>query len=87
MAEYRIEYTSAASRAIERLPKSVAARVIARIELLATNPRPPGAVKLSGHDAYRIRAGDYRVIYAILDDQLLVLIVDVGHRRDIYRRL
>ena len=62
-------------------------RILSRIELLAENPRPPGAIKLTGQDAYRIRIGDYRVIYAIADKQLVVLVVDVGHRWDVYRNL
>ena len=63
----------------------MAARIIRRIEALAENPRGMGAVKLSGHNAYRIRVGDYRIIYAVLDDRMLVLVVELGHRRDIYR--
>jgi mRNA interferase RelE/StbE len=52
---------------------------------IADGPRGMGAVKLSGHDAYRVRVGDYRIIYAVLDDRLVVLIVEVGHRRQVYR--
>jgi mRNA interferase RelE/StbE len=82
---YRIEYTPAAARAIRKLlPKSIV-ESSARIEILATHPRGPGSVKLTGHDAYRIRIGDYRVNYGILDDKLLILIIDIGHRRDVYR--
>ena len=58
-----------------------------RIENLAENPRPPGAIKLAGQEAYRIRVGDYRVVYAIADERLVILVVDVGHRREIYRGL
>ncbi len=55
--------------------------------MLADQSRPRGSVKLAGQDAYRIRVRDYRVIYTIRDDHLLVLVVDVGHRRDVYRRM
>jgi mRNA interferase RelE/StbE len=60
-------------------------RIVEKIEALADDPRPAGSVKLTGHGAYRIRVGDYRVIYAVADDQLVVLVVEVGHRREVYR--
>jgi mRNA interferase RelE/StbE len=53
---------------------------------LKENPRPRGSIKLSGENAYRIRVSDYRIIYAIYDDRLVVLVIDVGHRREVYRR-
>jgi mRNA interferase RelE/StbE len=53
--------------------------------LLARDPRPPGAKQLQGRDALRVRVGSYRIIYAVKDDELLVLVVAVGHRRDVYR--
>jgi mRNA interferase RelE/StbE len=59
--------------------------VLGRIEALAHTPRPPGAIRLTGGDAYRIRVGDYRIIYAVADELLVVLIVKVGHRREVYR--
>ncbi len=83
---YQIDYTSNARRSIERLERATQKRILARVETLSTNPRPPGAVKLSGQEAYRVRSGDYRIIYSIHDDRLLVLVIDVGHRRDVYRR-
>jgi len=60
-------------------------RITARIALLGANPRPPGCQKLSGHDRYRIRQGDYRILYSIEDDRLIVFVVKVGHRSDVYR--
>jgi mRNA interferase RelE/StbE len=83
---YRIEYLPAAERAIESLDRPTQARVLDRIELLRENPRPPGSIKLSGEESYRIRVGDYRVIYNIYDARLVVLVIDVGHRREVYRR-
>jgi mRNA interferase RelE/StbE len=68
------------------LPVSIRARIAERLRLLAVNPRPPGSIKLSAQDAYRIRVGDYRIIYTIQDRRLIVLVIDVGHRRDVYRR-
>lgn len=82
---YSIEYTSAAVRALRKLDRGTQRRLLARIEALENNPRPTGAVKLAGHEAYRIRAGDYRVIYAIADERLIVLVVEIGHRREVYR--
>ena len=83
---YRVFITPAADRAIAALPQNVRRRIAGRITALADDPRPPGAVKLSGQDAYRIRVGDYRVIYSIEDDRLIVIVIDVGHRREVYRR-
>lgn len=82
---YQIHYAPRASRVIEALSREFQRRVIARIESLAKNPRPSGALKLAGEDTWRVRVGTYRVIYSIIDKQLVVLIVDVGHRREVYR--
>ena len=82
---YEILIEPAARRSLSKLPRDVQARLVARMELLKTDPRPHGSTKLTGHEAYRVRVGDYRIIYAILDARLLILIVDVGNRRDVYR--
>ncbi len=82
---YQILVEPPARKALKKLPREVASRLIQRIESLADDPRPHGAIKLSGEDAYRTRVGDYRIVYAILDDRLLILVLDVAHRRDIYR--
>ncbi len=65
MMSYRIDYTPVAQRSIEHLQRSIQTRILARLESLSQNPRPPGSVKLSGQDAYRIRVGYYRIIYTI----------------------
>lgn len=83
---YHVVLTQTAERAVGELPRQLRARIRARLATLADNPRPPGCVKLSGQDAYRVRVGDYRIIYTIEDDKLIVLVIDVGHRRDVYRR-
>ncbi|MGA2496187.1 MAG: type II toxin-antitoxin system RelE/ParE family toxin [Tepidisphaeraceae bacterium] len=62
-------------------------RILAKLEAVADAPRGIGAVKLSGHDDYRVRVGDYRIIYSALDDRMVVLVVEVGHRREVYRGL
>lgn len=83
---YTIELADDVIKALERLPKNVVIRLDKAIDALAENPRPHGYRKLVGtHDDYRIRVGDYRIIYSIEDDRLVILIIDVGHRKDIYR--
>jgi mRNA interferase RelE/StbE len=85
---YRIEFKDSARRELAALPLAVRKRIDARILALAENPRPHGAEKLtSSDDLYRLRVGDYRVIYQIQDKVLLVVIVKVGHRREVYRSL
>ena len=84
---YRIEVAPGAIRQLRKLEPSARRRVQAAIELLAEQPRPSGAKKLVGGDReWRVRTGDYRVVYEVSDDVLLVLVVAIGHRRDIYRR-
>ena len=87
---YSIALSSAADRQLRRLPRDILARVRGAIDALAREPRPSGVVKLSGvsHEGtplYRVRVGDYRVVYAIQDEQLVVLIVAVGDRKEVYR--
>ena len=84
---YRIEVAPAAVRQLRKLDRVAQRRVQAAIELLASKPRPSGAKKLVGGDGeWRVRTGDYRIVYEIHDSVLLVLVVAVGHRRDIYER-
>ncbi len=83
---YSIELVPAAMRALRKLTVDVRQRVSDTIGELADDPRPPGVRKLSGSDdVYRVRTGDYRILYQIHDELLVVLVVDVGHRRDVYR--
>jgi mRNA interferase RelE/StbE len=70
---------------LDRLPDDIANRILARLTGLETNPRPPDVKKLKGRDAWRIRVGDYRVIYEIHDRILQIIVVTVGHRREVYR--
>ena len=86
MSRYRIELRPAAVRALRKLDLPVARRIQAAIALLAEDPRPPASRPLRGRPAWRVRVGDYRVIYAIEDDVLLVVVVTLGHRRDVYER-
>ncbi len=85
-AGYRVEIARRALKSIQTLPKKEQQRVRAAIELLADTPRPPGCVALKGESsAYRVRVGDYRVVYEIHDARLLIQVVRVGHRRQVYR--
>ena len=74
-----------AQRSLSRVAAQDRERISTAIHRLADEPRPHGVKKLSGRDAWRIRVGDYRVLYEIHDDRLLILIVGIGHRREIYR--
>jgi len=84
---FTVEVAPAAARQLRKLDYQARRRVQAVIELLASEPRPPGATKLvGGVGEWRVRTGDYRVVYEIHDDVLVVLVIAVGHRGDIYRR-
>ncbi|MEK7675450.1 MAG: type II toxin-antitoxin system RelE/ParE family toxin [Verrucomicrobiota bacterium] len=86
MASYRIEFTHSAERDLRRLDRSMLARVMAAIDALSDEPRPSGVKKLVGSElTYRIRVGDYRVVYSIEDRMLLLLIQRIRHRSDVYR--
>ena len=86
VAEYKVVFARSARRELEGLDAGMARRIIARVETLTTNPRPRGCVKLQGAaDLWRIRVGDYRVVYAIDDNARLVDIRIVRHRGDVYR--
>jgi mRNA interferase RelE/StbE len=75
----------AAARSYRRLHSPLRDRINAAIDRLATDPRPEGVVKLAGRDDYRIRVGDYRIVYAVDDDERLVIIARIAHRREVYR--
>jgi mRNA interferase RelE/StbE len=81
----RIELLPRAARELRRLPSSVRDRILRQISPLSDDPRPPGVQKLYGSDSYRMRVGDYRMLYIINDAAQVVTIAGVGHRRDVYR--
>jgi mRNA interferase RelE/StbE len=86
MARYRIEVSATAERQIRKLPRADQIRVIRVIQALATDPRPAGCRKLSGqHDVFRVRIGRYRVLYSIEDRRVVIVVLKVGDRKDIYR--
>ncbi|HSC78633.1 MAG TPA: type II toxin-antitoxin system RelE/ParE family toxin [Candidatus Acidoferrales bacterium] len=82
---YAVRVKNRAERELNRLPRKEIDRIINRLQQLALDPRPHGCEKLSGVELYRIRQGDYRVLYTIDDDAQLVEVVKIGHRREVYR--
>ena len=87
MARYAVEFLPAAARELARLPLLAQRRIVTAAEQLADDPRPRGVVKLAGDEnLWRIRVGQYRIVYEIHDGRLSVLIVRIGHRKDVYRK-
>jgi mRNA interferase RelE/StbE len=86
MREYKVYFKSSADRQLRRLPDAVQRRIVAEAAMLAHDPRPHGVVKLVGcENLWRIRAGDYRIVYEIHDDRLIVLVLRVARRKGVYR--
>ena len=85
MANYRLLIKPSAAKELEALPPKDRKRVAPKLQRLASEPRPPGTEKLSGQEKYRLRQGDYRLLYSVDDDGAAVAIVKIGHRRDVYR--
>jgi mRNA interferase RelE/StbE len=86
MSPYRIELRPAAIRSLKKVHPEDKERIQGAIALLGQDPRPPKAIALSGRPGYRVRVGDYRIIYTTQDDVLLVVVVNPEHRRDIYQK-
>jgi mRNA interferase RelE/StbE len=86
VSDYRIELRPAAVRALRKLDPQVRLRIQGAIALLAKDPRPPAARGLHGRPGLRVRIGDYRILYTVADDVLLVVVITLGHRREIYDR-
>jgi mRNA interferase RelE/StbE len=85
MAAYNIHFRESVRKDFRNTPKADARRILRRIDSLSANPRPPGCEKLTGQERYRIRQGNYRIVYSIQDKELTVWIVKVSHRKDVYR--
>ena len=83
---WRVILAPASERQLRALPEGAERRIVRRLRALRAEPRPPGCLKLKGReDAYRLRVGDYRIIYRIEAAVLVVLVIEIGHRRDVYR--
>lgn len=85
MAAYSIFFKASVRKDLDSVPKNDLQRIMERIAGLAENPRPTGCEKLSGQERYRLRQGNYRIVYSIQDAELTVWVVKVGHRREVYR--
>ena len=85
MAVYSIFFKTSARKELETIPKRELQRIMERIAGLADDPRPHGSEKLSGLERYRIRQGNYRIVYSIQDTELTVWLIKIGHRREVYR--
>lgn len=84
---YRVEIARRAVKALSALPRREQQRIRAAIDLLAGNPRPPRCAAMAGEArAYRVRVGQFRIVYEVFDDRLVIQVVRVGHRREVYRR-
>ena len=85
MASYSVLIKASAAKELEHLPDKLRRQIARRVQALGVDPRPAGCEKLTGEDLYRLRQGAYRIVYAIQDAVLTVLVIRVGHRREVYR--
>lgn len=85
MASFELRFKQSVAKDLRSIPNKDVARILKRIEGLTRNPRPHGVEKLSAQDLYRIRQGIYGIVYEIKDDELIIFVVKIGHRRDVYR--
>ncbi|MBI4219464.1 MAG: type II toxin-antitoxin system RelE/ParE family toxin [Chloroflexi bacterium] len=85
MGSYRLRAKSSAAKELQNLALRERRRVIGRVQALSSQPRPPGSEKLAGQERYRLRQGNYRILYEIDDAERSVVIFKIGHRRDVYR--
>jgi mRNA interferase RelE/StbE len=85
MEKFKVEFKPSVWKDLEGIPKTDRIKILKRITALAEDPQPPGSKKLTGSERYRIRQGNYRILYAIENDRVVVVIVKIGHRREIYK--
>jgi len=86
MGKYRLVFKRSVSKDLRPIPKEDVARILRRLQGLQEEPRPAGSEKLSGQERYRLRQGGYRILYEVADEELVLTIVKIGHRRHVYRR-
>lgn len=87
MVNYKIEITATAEKSLKKIPKKDLQKIVEAIQVLAISPFPDGCRKLRGEeDVYRVRQGNYRIIYEVIDSRLIVLVLKIGHRKDIYKK-
>ena len=87
MTKFRLSFKASVAKDLRQIPKRDVQSILKRIEGLADDPRPSGSEKLSGQERFRVRQGTYRIVYEIKDQELIVTVVKIGHRRDVYRFL
>lgn len=86
MAKYRLVFKKSVIKDFKSIPNAQVSKILSRIERLANDPRPRGSIKLAGQEQrYRVRQGPYRILYEIEDDELIVIVVKAGHRKDVYQ--
>ncbi|MCT0252925.1 MULTISPECIES: type II toxin-antitoxin system RelE/ParE family toxin [unclassified Synechocystis] len=85
MAKYKITFKQSVSKDLRGIPNNDVKKILTRIDILATDPRGDGCVKLAGEDKYRVRQGVYRIIYEIRDAELVIAVVKIGHRSNVYK--
>ena len=86
MESYSVLVTRSAAKELEKVPAADRRRIVEKIRALGVNPRPAGGEKLSGDDKFRLRQGDYRILYQIGDTELIVTVVRIGNRKEVYKR-
>jgi mRNA interferase RelE/StbE len=84
--KYEVEISPSARKSLAKIPKKDRLRIQGVIELLQSNPYPPSSIKLTERSEYRVRVGNYRVIYDIVKEHLVILVLTIGHRKDVYRK-
>jgi len=85
VASYKLLIKTSAAKELESVPSKDRRRIVKKIQSLSSDPRPSGCEKLSGGEKYRIRQGNYRILYTIQNDVLIITVIRVGHRREVYR--
>ncbi len=85
MEKYKIEFKKTAVKELKSIPDKDIKKIITKIKLLEENPRPNGCIKLTGKEQYRIRQGNYRILYSIEDDRLIIFVVKIAHRKNVYK--
>jgi mRNA interferase RelE/StbE len=84
MAKYKIVFKESVAKELRPIPNRDIKRILEKIDQLADDPRPPGSKKLSGQEKYRLRQGNYRILYSINDEVVTITVVRIGHRKDVY---
>ncbi|MCK5605924.1 type II toxin-antitoxin system RelE/ParE family toxin [Candidatus Pacearchaeota archaeon] len=85
MAKYKILFKKSAEKELAKIPTQDCKKIVKRIKSLRNEPRPVGTQKLSNNELYRIRQGNYRIVYTIQDNELIIWVIKIGHRREVYR--